>query len=89
VTRAASPFSIDFPYSSLRLLAQNGLLGSGYDYRMTEEEKSEAARLLGRLGGKKGGKAHAEKLSPERRKEIARKAAKARWKKKRREEESS
>ncbi len=38
---------------------------------------------------KKGGKARAEKLSPERRKEIARKAAKARWDKKRREEESS
>jgi len=34
---------------------------------------------LGRLGGLKGGKARAEKLSPERRKEIARKAAEARW----------
>ncbi len=56
---------------------------------MTEEEKSEAARLLGRLGGRKGGKARAEKLSPERRKEIARKAAKARWEKKRQQEESS
>jgi hypothetical protein len=37
---------------------------------------------LGRLGGKKGGKARAAKLSPEERKEIARKAAKARWEKK-------
>jgi hypothetical protein len=27
----------------------------------------------------KGGKAHAKKLTPERRKEIARKAAEARW----------
>ena len=34
---------------------------------------------LGRLGGLKGGKARAEKLSPERRKEIAVKAASARW----------
>ena len=34
------------------------------------------------------GKARAEKLSPERRKEIARKAAKARWDKKRQEESS-
>ncbi len=33
-------------------------------------------------------KARAEKLSPERRKEIARKAAKARWDRKRRVEES-
>ncbi len=33
----------------------------------------------GRLGGLKGGKARAEKLSPERRSEIAKKAALARW----------
>jgi hypothetical protein len=56
---------------------------------MTEEEKSEAARLLGKLGASKGGKARAEKLSPERRKEIARQAAKARWAKKRQQEEFS
>ena len=36
---------------------------------------------LGRLGGLKGGKARAEKLSPEKRKEIARKAAFIRWSK--------
>ena len=35
---------------------------------------------LGHLGGLKGGKARAEKLAPERRSEIARKAALARWK---------
>jgi len=34
---------------------------------------------LGRLGGLKGGKARAEKLSPRRRREIARRAALARW----------
>lgn len=33
----------------------------------------------GKLGGAKGGKLRAEKLSPERRSEIARKAAEARW----------
>jgi hypothetical protein len=33
----------------------------------------------GRSGGLKGGKKRAEKLSPERRSEIARKAAEARW----------
>lgn len=44
-------------------------------------EKNPAAVALGRLGGKKGGKARAEKLSPERRAEIARKAAETRWKK--------
>jgi hypothetical protein len=46
-----------------------------------------AARKLGRLVGLKGGKARAEKLTKEQRSEIARKAAKARWTKKRREEE--
>lgn len=43
--------------------------------------KNPAAVALGKLGGKKGGKARAEKLTPEQRKEIARKAAKERWKK--------
>jgi hypothetical protein len=43
------------------------------------EGKNPAAVSLGRLGGLKGGKARAEKLSPERRKEIAEKAAKKRW----------
>ena len=32
-----------------------------------------------RAGGLKGGKARAESLSPERRREIARKAARTRW----------
>ena len=36
---------------------------------------------LGRKGGLKGGKARAEKLSPEQRVEIAKRAAKARWNK--------
>ena len=43
--------------------------------------KNKAAQELGRLGGLKGGKARAEKLTPERKKEIAKKAAQARWKK--------
>ena len=42
-------------------------------------EKNPAAVALGRLGGLKGGKARAKKLSAKKRKEIARKAAKARW----------
>ena len=36
---------------------------------------------LGRKGGLKGGKARAEKLTPEQRSDIAKLAAKARWKK--------
>jgi hypothetical protein len=42
--------------------------------------KNRAAVALGRLGGKKGGPARAEKLTPERRSEIARRAAISRWK---------
>jgi hypothetical protein len=41
--------------------------------------KNEAAVALGRLGGKKGGKARAETLTAEQRVEIARKAARKRW----------
>jgi hypothetical protein len=44
--------------------------------------KNPNAVALGRLGGLKGGKARAKKLTKEQRSEIARKAAKARWSKK-------
>lgn len=40
------------------------------------------AKALGHKGGLKGGKVRAEKLTPEQRKEIAKKAAQARWGKK-------
>jgi hypothetical protein len=41
--------------------------------------KNPAAVALGKLGGSKGGKMRAERLSPEARKAIAQQAAKARW----------
>lgn len=44
-----------------------------------EPEKDPAAVELGRRGGLKGGKARAEKLTPEQRRESARRAAQARW----------
>ncbi|MDP2382449.1 MAG: hypothetical protein Q8N00_06570 [Nitrospirota bacterium] len=44
-----------------------------------QPEKNPAAVALGRLGGLKGGKARAAKLSVMRRAQIAQKAAKARW----------
>jgi hypothetical protein len=43
--------------------------------------KNPNAVALGKLGGAKGGKARAAKLSPEQRSEIAKKAAGARWSK--------
>ena len=46
-----------------------------------DDGKNPAAVALGRLGGQKGGKARAAKLTKEQRSEIARKAARARWEK--------
>lgn len=44
-----------------------------------ENEKNPHAVALGRLGGLKGGRARAEKLTAARRKEIAKNAAEKRW----------
>ena len=41
--------------------------------------KNPAAVALGKLGGAKGGRARAAKMTPEERRESARKAAVARW----------
>jgi hypothetical protein len=72
----------------------SAVLASRYDPRMadlnrmahrivqkaTEPQESEsAAEINGRNGGLKGGTARANKLSPEQRSEIARRAARARW----------
>ena len=57
-------------------------------YYLYMTEKNKAAQELGRLGGLKGGKARAAKMTQEERSESARKAAKARWDKKRQQEES-
>ncbi len=47
--------------------------------RFPTPKKNPAAVALGKLGGMKGGKARAAKLTASERKEIAQKAAKARW----------
>jgi hypothetical protein len=44
-----------------------------------ESTKNPAAVALGRLGGQKGGRARANKLTAERRQEIAKRAAAKRW----------
>ena len=46
-----------------------------------DPDKNPAAVTLGRLGGLKGGKARAAKLSTEQRQAIAKEAARSRWKK--------
>ena len=49
---------------------------------LTAKELSAIGRKGGKAGGKLGGKARAAALTPERRKEIAEKAAAKRWGKK-------
>ena len=46
---------------------------------LNQKKKNPAAVALGKLGGLKGGKARAAKLSAKRRSEIARAAVLARW----------
>ena len=46
-----------------------------------EDTRNPAAVALSRLGASKGGKARAKKLSKKRRSEIAKNAAKVRWRK--------
>ena len=46
-----------------------------------ERPKNPAAVALGALGAAKGGRARAAKLTAEQRRDVARKAAAARWKK--------
>jgi len=62
----------------INILAARIVEGATTDF----DGKNLAAVVLGRLGGKKGGKARAKKLTPEQRSEIAKKAAEARWGKK-------
>lgn len=53
--------------------------GEQSDRVLLDDGRDAAAVMLGRLGGLKGGHARANKLSPERRQEIARAAAMVRW----------
>ncbi len=68
--------------SDLNQLAARIVADSTSEEPTTTQEpkaKDPAAVALGRRGGLKGGKARTAALSPEQRKESARKAAEARW----------
>lgn len=70
----------DFTVTARRVVEQAiGEQLNGEPLDPANECKNPHAVALGRMGGKKGGKARAEKLSPKKRKEIAVLAAKARW----------
>jgi hypothetical protein len=63
----------DFAQNALRVVE----ISTGQP--LAPKAKNEAAVSLGRLGGLKGGRARADKLTPSQRKEIAQRAAKQRW----------
>jgi hypothetical protein len=73
----------DFSINAFRIVEQ-----ATKDKEIIEAEsiqiggKNPNAVALGRLGGLKGGKARAEKLTADQRKEIAKRAAVKRWRKK-------
>lgn len=46
---------------------------------LVPREKNPAAQALGRLGGLKGGRVRAERMTPDERRESASRAAQARW----------
>jgi len=59
-------------------------IGEDVEPEKPDDGKDPAAVALGRKGGLIGGKARWEGVSKKKRAELARKAAKARWKKQRR-----
>jgi hypothetical protein len=68
--RSSNP---DFAQNALRVVE----ISTGQPLK--PKPKNEAAVSLGRLGGLKGGRARADKLSADERSEIAQRAAKQRW----------
>lgn len=69
------------PRDPISLAKLIGDIATGQTQDRVEDGRDPAAVELGRKGGLKGGKARADSLSKSRRKEIAGKAARARWSK--------
>lgn len=70
----------DFAVNAFRVVQEaTGQAEPKQDKPLSTEGKNPNAVALGRLGGLKGGKARAAKMTPEQRKKIAKKAAQARW----------
>lgn len=67
------------PRDPIALAKLIGDIATGQVEDRVEDGKDPAATSLGRRGGLKGGKARADALTPERRSEIAKAAAAARW----------
>jgi hypothetical protein len=79
-TRSSKPKDHDFATVAPRVVEQ--AIGEHLDEAPLKDRvagKNPAAVALGKLGGAKGGAARAAALSPAKRKAIAKKAARARW----------
>jgi len=79
-TRSSKGKDHDFAATARRVVEQAiGEHLDGTPLENPDQGKNPHAVALGRLGGQKGGKARAGKLSARRRSEIAKKASEARW----------
>ena len=67
------------PRDPIQLAKLIGDIATGQLQDSVPDNRDPAAVSLGRRGGLKGGKARAAKLSPAKRKAIAKKAAASRW----------
>jgi hypothetical protein len=79
-TRSSKGKDHDLATNARRIVEQ--AIGEHLDGTPLEDPnagKNPAAVALGKLGGAKGGRARAEKLSARKRSEIARNAARKRW----------
>jgi hypothetical protein len=72
----------DFNEAAFRVVQQS--TSEPIPITKVKKRKNPAAVALGRLGGKKGAKGRMEKMSPERRRQIASSAARTRWAKEKR-----
>lgn len=72
---------MDFMQAARKVVEQAiGEQMDGSPLEKIEDTRNPHAVALGKIGGKKGGKARADKLSASRRRAIAKKAARSRWK---------
>ena len=69
----------DFSVTAFRVVQETTAESEPIQDGQPTEGKNPHAVALGRLGGLKGGVSRAQRLTSEERKEIAKKAAKARW----------
>jgi len=69
------------PRDPLSLAKMIGDIATGQASDTEPDKRNPAAVEMGRLGGQKGGRARADRLTPEQRREIAQKAAQKRWSK--------